>query len=779
MNKHDEEEYREPGIAHNIIDENCGADEFTSTLVTKRNGESLIAGIAIRFIGISRDNLAEALKDTQSEVCEFYGFDVCTISLNNNVHMESTFVLNAARSTALINEPITSESLPWCETRMIAGEAVAVSKLDDLPADAAADKKAWRQHGFKSCLELPLLAKGKLIGRLSFYMVSHETIWQKETAEQLRTVADVLASAIALKESANLESEIDSHYRTMMDNPLSGVFVTDPEGTITFVNSKIEEIFGYSKIELVGDCVLRVIHPNDHELVKTNLNKKRGLKQLTSHYECRGIRKDGKTLYIEILSSAYIRNGLQAIFGNVLDITERKEEEEKNREEVERYRSLIDSSSVMIWSVDPNTFGLLSFNPAYQKYYREMRGVEVRLNMTPYDYIAEERQQAWIKMYMRAIKEGPFTDEYITSRDERVLSLSFHPMEVAGRILGVSVFGQDVTELSGVKRELMAEKEHYRALIESTNNMVWSVEPVNLGLTSFNSAFADYYKSTFNIDVKNGMTPRELLPEEKIATWYELYGSVLKNGKMKLDYRTRDGKYLVLSFSLIMVDDRIDGVSVFAHDLTTESEYRIAIEKNNESLQKKLLQSINAISKISSLRDAFTNNHQRKVQELSCAIAKEMGLPEETITDIYLGSLIHDIGQIYIPANILGKPEKLTDLEYQVVKTHALLGYEVASEIEFRPAVLSMILQHHERLDGSGYPNGITGESITLESRILAVADVVEAMAAHRPYRPSLGIDSALDEIKKFAGKKYDSEVVEACIKLFRKDGFRFTDADN
>jgi len=173
------------------------------------------------------------------------------------------------------------------------------------------------------------------------------------------------------------------------------------------------------------------------------------------------------------------------------------------------------------------------------------------------------------------------------------------------------------------------------------------------------------------------------------------------------------------------------------------------------------------------MRDPYTAGHQRRVAELASAIAKEMRLPKEKIEGIHMAGLIHDIGKIAVPAEILSKPSKLSKMEMDLIKAHSQVGYELLKEIDFPWPVANIVLQHHERLDGVGYPQGLKGDEILLEARILAVADVVEAMASHRPYRPALGLDAALDEIKQGKGKLYEPAAVDACLVLFEK-GFTF-----
>jgi HD-GYP domain-containing protein (c-di-GMP phosphodiesterase class II) len=150
-----------------------------------------------------------------------------------------------------------------------------------------------------------------------------------------------------------------------------------------------------------------------------------------------------------------------------------------------------------------------------------------------------------------------------------------------------------------------------------------------------------------------------------------------------------------------------------------------------------------------------------------------MDLPEDKIESVYMAAIVHDIGKIYVPAEILSKPGRITDIEFNMIKTHSQVGYDILKNIEFPWPLAKIVLQHHERLDGSGYPSGLTGENILLEAKIIAVADVIEAMASHRPYRPALGIDKALDEISQNRGIIYEASIVDACLRLFKK-GFSF-----
>ncbi len=230
--------------------------------------------------------------------------------------------------------------------------------------------------------------------------------------------------------------------------------------------------------------------------------------------------------------------------------------------------------------------------------------------------------------------------------------------------------------------------------------------------------------------------------------------------------------FQVRSFSV--ADDAGDyryTVHIF-RDITARKRNERRLKEQAQRIHQGLVQSVRALGLAIEKRDPYTAGHQGRVAEIAAAIAKGMGFPGQRIEGIRLGSLIHDIGKIHIPAEILNYPGRLGDVERQFIRTHPQVGYDIVKDVEFPWPVAEMILQHHERLDGSGYPHGIKDGEILEEAKILAVADVVEAMASHRPYRPARGPDAALDEISRNRKRLYDPGAVDACIKLFKSPGF-------
>jgi len=194
--------------------------------------------------------------------------------------------------------------------------------------------------------------------------------------------------------------------------------------------------------------------------------------------------------------------------------------------------------------------------------------------------------------------------------------------------------------------------------------------------------------------------------------------------------------------------------------------------ESEKKLKASLLDSISAIASIVEMRDPYTAGHQRRVAQIAVAIGRELQLPGNQIEGIHLASVVHDVGKIRVPAEILSKPGKLTANEFNLIKEHSQTGYDIIKSIDYPWAIAEIVLQHHERLDGSGYPRGLKNEEILLEAQIIAVADVVESMMSHRPYRPGLGIDAALAEISLKRGSCFDADIVDACLKIFLEQGF-------
>jgi PAS domain S-box-containing protein len=327
----------------------------------------------------------------------------------------------------------------------------------------------------------------------------------------------------------------------------------------------------------------------------------------------------------------------------------------------------------------------------------------------------------------------------------------------------------------------MRESEaKFRGLVESSSDWIWEINEHDI----YTYASPQVHELLgYTVEEIIGKTPFDLMSPEEAKEVKERFSAfenerkpfrMLENANLH-----KNGRVVFLETSGAPI---IDGQGVFRgyrgidRDITerkrAEEERRLIAKKLGQTLS----QTIDAIAAMVEARDPYTAGHQRRVAALACAIAGEMGFSADKIHGLELAATIHDLGKIHIPAEILSKPGQLNKIEFELIKGHAQAGYDIIKEVQFHWwPVAQMVLQHHERLDGSGYPQGLKGDQILPEANILAVADVVEAMVSHRPYRPGLGLEAALEEITKHRGVLYDPKVVDSCLALFREKNFEFS----
>jgi PAS domain S-box-containing protein len=239
----------------------------------------------------------------------------------------------------------------------------------------------------------------------------------------------------------------------------------------------------------------------------------------------------------------------------------------------------------------------------------------------------------------------------------------------------------------------------------------------------------------------------------------------------------KDGTEGICETTVIPLRDENDNIIAMfgvCRDITERKQSEERLQQSYDQLRETLIATVNILASTIEMKDPYTAGHQRRVTTLACAIAEEMGLTDDQFDGLRMAGLIHDLGKINVPAEILSKPGQINDIEFSIIRYHPQICHDILKKIELPWPVAKIVLHHHERMDGSGYPQGLKGDEIMLEARILSVADVVEAMASHRPYRPALGIKVALEEITKNKGTLYDPVIVDACIKLFTEKNFSF-----
>jgi PAS domain S-box-containing protein/putative nucleotidyltransferase with HDIG domain len=346
-----------------------------------------------------------------------------------------------------------------------------------------------------------------------------------------------------------------------------------------------------------------------------------------------------------------------------------------------------------------------------------------------------------------------------------------------GTITAVCGVSHDITKHKEAEEALRKSEQQLRLITDRVTDVIWSMDLV--GNFTFITPSAERVVG-YSVEEMLSLNLKQIITPESYKMTIDSLRELLKVGKrepvtMELEQVCKDGakKWCEVTASLSLdQNNHPTGIIGVTRDITERKRAEEALQKTYHQLRESLITTVNTLASTVEMRDPYTAGHQRRVTLLACAIAEEMGLPEEQFDGLRLAGLVHDIGKITVPAEILNKPGRISEIEFNIIKTHPQAGYNLLKEIAFPWPVARIVLQHHERLDGSGYPQGLKDGGITMEAKILAVADVVEAMASHRPYRSALGIEAALHEITMNKGILYDSNVSDLCVRLFTEEGF-------
>ena len=351
---------------------------------------------------------------------------------------------------------------------------------------------------------------------------------------------------------------------------------------------------------------------------------------------------------------------------------------------------------------------------------------------------------------------------------ENIISL----LKIVGEIFAFALSRKRITEA------LKQSESKYKTLFEHANDAIFLIE----GNTYVECNPKGLSMLSCTREQIVGRSPIEFSPPTQPDgrdSRKELFrmGSLALSGTPQF-FEWKHRKYGGVLFDAEISFSRVElGKEVFlqavVRDVTDRKQAEEKLASTLKNLRKAMGGTIQAIVRVVETRDPYTAGHQNRVADLAGAIAAEMHLPTDIIEGIRTAGVIHDIGKISVPAEILAKPGKLSQKEFELIKDHPQTGYEVLKDVEFPWPIAQIIHQHHEKLDGSGYPRGLKGEEVLLEARIITVADVIEAIASHRPYRPAMGIEVALSEIERNKGVLYDASVVDACVKLFREKAYK------
>jgi PAS domain S-box-containing protein len=452
-------------------------------------------------------------------------------------------------------------------------------------------------------------------------------------------------------------------------------------------------------------------------------------------------------------------------------LQERKQREEELAQATREWQTTFDAVNDVIWLLDKSN-RILRSNRVAERFFGRSYGELIGRNCCPIVHGSEKPLPACPILRARKSLSRETQDILV---GEKWVEVTVDPiLDAAGRYAGAVHIISDITERKRMEKELSRAEENFRHSLENSPLGVRVVTADGDTLYA-NKAILDFYGYDSLEELKNTPIKKRYTPESFVEFTQRKLRRQHADPPLKYEISIvkKNGEVRVLRVFRkdVLWDGRKQFLALYL-DITEQRKVAEELEQSYQKLQRALKSIIQAIVLTSETRDPYTAGHQQRVARLACAIAQEMGLSKEKIEVISIAGNLHDIGKISVPSEILSKPGRLSEMEMGLVKTHPQVGHDILKILELPWAICPIVLQHHERMEGSGYPAGLFGKDIELEARIMAVADVVEAMASHRPYRPALGIDKALEEITQGKGRIYDADVVDACLRLFNEKGF-------
>jgi len=439
-----------------------------------------------------------------------------------------------------------------------------------------------------------------------------------------------------------------------------------------------------------------------------------------------------------------------------------------------RLRELIENSSDLIFTID--AAGIVTFvSPSVMRLTGYAQDEVLGRQLTDFSH-ADDAEK--MHSTIGALLEHPGHNCTCTSR-WRTKTGEFRIFEAIGKnaldnpdLQSIVINARDITEREQAADELRRSEGRFRAVVEQVMSAVFVIQDSRVVYANRRTRkiFGYAEDDPINPDLLSHVVESE---RPRMAEQIRLRMMGKGTPTHSVHARRRDNSEFILGLSATVADYQgAPALFSSAQDITERANAEEQIRQYTTRLEQAINSTIDVISIIGELRDPYTSGHQRRVANLARAMAMELRLPAEQVDGIHVAGHLHDAGKISVPAEILSIPRRLSDPEYSLVKMHADTGYDILKRVQFSWPVAEAVRQHHERMDGSGYPRGLSGDKIVLGGRILAVADTVEAMASHRPYRAALGIDLALAEISGKSGTHYDPALVDACAHLFRKQGY-------
>lgn len=598
----------------------------------------------------------------------------------------------------------------------------------------------------------------------------------------IRGIFGVIFDITKIKEAEKALRKSEENFRNSMDQSILGVRIVSDDGTTLYANQALLDLYGFESVEELKNTPVTKCYTKE-SLAENKIRREQRARGESGplNYVISIITKDGKLRHLDVFRKEIIWDGVKRFQVLYNDITERRLVEKELGERDLRFNKLSSNVPGMIYQFMRRPDGTYCF-PFSSMAIMRIFGCspdDVREDFSPILNVIwpEDRDKLIESIELSAEKMTVWQCEYrvqIPGQPVKWLFGQATPEKLSDGSIIWHGFNTDITERKREQEALRENEELYRTIFDNTGtSMILIEEDMTISMANDELLRNTGYSSD---EIIGRMKWTEIIHPDDLMRMIEQHrlrreteGNALPSYEFRYITKTGDINDTLLNIKLVPGTKKSIASLI---DMTERKKAQEELHQTLERLGKAMNTTIHLLAGAVEARDPYTAGHQTRAADLARAIAMEMEIPGEKIDGIGMAGAIHDIGKLSVPAEILTKSSKLTRVEFALVKEHAVKGYEMLKDVESSWPLAQMVYQHHERMDGSGYPRNLKGEEIIMEARILAVADVVEAMSSHRPYRPALGVEAALEEIEKNRGVLYDDAVADACIKLFREKGY-------
>ena len=597
------------------------------------------------------------------------------------------------------------------------------------------------------------------------------------------------------REQVELEMrESQERFATIFQSSPMGITLSRPEdGRLVDANPAFLRMVAYSREEAIGRTSREMgvwASPEVRDTMAEVMQRQGRVENVELQFR----RKSGELGTMLGSAELVCIAGEGHVLGMAVDITERKRAEEKLRQSEARFKRYFELGLIGMVLSSP-TKGTLDVNDEACKMLGYERDELLHMTWPQVTHPDDLRENVALANRLLAGKiDGYSMDKRFIRKDGKLIYATISVKCIRGddgSIDYIVTLLQDITKRKTAEEALVASQLRLSEAMDLAVIVYWEVD-LTTNEFVFNDPFYALYGTTAEQEGGYRMSRdeyrRRFVHPDDLWIFQQAAEKRLasREPEFLMDFEHRiirgDG---ALRHILVRIHCHKDATGRMTRyyganqDITERKQAEAKLGSTLRNLRKAIGGTIQAIVQVVEMRDPYTAGHQKQVADLARSIATEMGLPPDVIEGIRMAAIIHDIGKVSVPAEILSRPGKLTQNEFELIKDHALAGYDILKDVEFPWPIAEIIYQHHERLDGSGYPRGLKGDEVLLEARIIALADVVEAIASHRPFRPAQGIEAAMDEVSKNRGTLYDPAVVDACLRLFKEKGYALTGRDD